>query len=144
AGAGAMAFGLMATSAIKMLNDGTLKATAETRRYQAALSQVQSTWQGIIKQNQAQIFNTLANGLQTVNVALQRMTPFLSGVAKGMEQASAGMLKWAQHSQTASKFFNMMNTTGVKTFNTLLSAAGKFGDGLVNVFTQLAPLFLWT
>ncbi|MFB2002421.1 terminase [Staphylococcus aureus] len=144
AGAGAMAFGLMATSAIKMLNDGTLKATAETRRYQAALSQVQSTWQGIIKQNQAQIFNTLANGLQTVNVALQRMTPFLSGVAKGMEQASAGMLKWAQHSQTASKFFNMMNTTGVKTFNTLLSAAGRFGDGLVNVFTQLAPLFLWT
>lgn len=144
AGAGAMAFGLMATSAIKMLNDGTLQATAETRRYQSALSQVQSTWQGIIKQSQAQIFNTLANGLQTVNVALQRMTPFLSGVAKGMEQASAGMLKWAQHSQTASKFFNMMNTTGVKTFNTLLSAAGKFGDGLVNVFTQLAPLFLWT
>lgn len=144
AGAGAMAFGIMATSAIKMLNDGTLQATAETRRYQSALSQVQSTWQGIIKQNQAQIFNTLANGLQTVNVALQRMTPFLSGVAKGMEQASAGMLKWAQHSQTASKFFNMMNTTGVKTFNTLLSAAGKFGDGLVNVFTQLAPLFLWT
>lgn len=144
AGAGAMAFGIMATSAIKMLNDGTLQATAETRRYQSALSQVQSTWQGIIKQNQAQIFNTLANGLQTVNVALQRMTPFLSGVAKGMEQASAGMLKWAQHSQTASKFFNMMNTTGVKTFNTLLSAAGRFGDGLVNVFTQLAPLFLWT
>ena len=31
----------------------------------------------------------------------------------------------------------MMNTTGVKTFNTLLSAAGRFGDGLVNVFTQL-------
>lgn len=144
AGAGAMAFGLMATSAIKMLNNGTLQATAETRRYQAALSEVKSTWQGIIKQNQAQIFNTLANGLQTVNVALQRMTPFLSGVAKGMEQASAGMLKWAQHSQTASKFFNMMNTTGVKTFNTLLSAAGRFGDGLVNVFTQLAPLFLWT
>ncbi|PTI20881.1 phage tail protein [Staphylococcus warneri] len=144
AGAGAMAFGIMAASAIKMLNDGTLKATAETRRYQSALQQVQSTWAGIIKQNQAQIFNTLANGLQTVNVALQRMTPFLSGVAKGMEQASAGMLKWAQHSQTASKFFNMMNTTGVKTFNTLLSAAGRFGDGLVNVFTQLAPLFLWT
>ncbi|MFS4466029.1 terminase [Staphylococcus haemolyticus] len=143
AGAGVFAFGGMAASALKMLKDGTLQATAETRRYQSALDQVKSTWAGIIKQNQAQIFNTLANGLSAVNVALQRMTPFLSGVSKGMEKASQGVLKWAQNSQTASRFFNMMNTTGVKTFNTLLSAAGRFGDGLVNVFTQLGPLFLW-
>ncbi|MBI5972229.1 phage tail protein [Staphylococcus caledonicus] len=143
AGAGAFAFGGMAISALKMLKDGTLQATAETRRYQASLEQVKSTWQSIIKQNQAQIFNTLANGLDSVNVALGKMRPFLSGVATGMEKASQGVLKWAQNSQTASKFFNMMNTTGVKTFNTLLSAAGRFGDGLVNVFTQLGPLFLW-
>lgn len=143
AGAGVFAFGGMAASALKMLKDGTLQATAETRRYQSALDQVKSTWAGIIKQNQAQIFNTLANGLSAVNVALQRMTPFLSGVSKSMEKASQGVLKWAQNSQTASRFFNMMNTTGVKTFNTLLSAAGRFGDGLVNVFTQLGPLFLW-
>lgn len=143
AGAGAFAFGGMAISALKMLKDGTLQATAETRRYQASLDQVKSTWESIIKQNQAQIFNTLANGLNTVNVALSRMKPFLAGVSKGMEQASASVLKWAENSQTASKFFNMMNTTGVKTFNTLLSAAGRFGDGLVNVFTQLGPLFLW-
>ena len=144
AGAGAFAFGGMAISALKMLKDGTLQATAETRRYQASLDQVKSTWESIIKQNQAQIFNTLANGLSTVNVALSRMKPFLAGVSKGMEQASKSVLKWAENSQTASKFFNMMNTTGVKTFNTLLSAAGRFGDGLVNVFTQLGPLFLWT
>lgn len=143
AGAGAFAFGGMAISALKMLKDGTLQATAETRRYQASLDQVKSTWESIIKQNQTQIFNTLANGLNTVNVALSRMKPFLAGVSKGMEQASKSVLKWAENSQTASKFFNMMNTTGVKTFNTLLSAAGRFGDGLVNVFTQLGPLFLW-
>lgn len=143
AGAGAFAFGGMAISALKMLKDGTLQATAETRQYQASLDQVKSTWESIIKQNQAQIFNTLANGLNTVNVALSRMKPFLAGVSKGMEQASKSVLKWAENSQTASKFFNMMNTTGVKTFNTLLSAAGRFGDGLVNVFTQLGPLFLW-
>lgn len=143
AGAGAFAFGGMAISALKMLENGTLQATTETRRYQASLDQVKSTWESIIKQNQAQIFNTLANGLNTVNVALSRMKPFLAGVSKGMEQASKSVLKWAENSQTASKFFNMMNTTGVKTFNTLLSAAGRFGDGLVNVFTQLGPLFLW-
>lgn len=143
AGAGAFAFSGMAISALKMLENGTLQATTETRRYQASLDQVKSTWESIIKQNQAQIFNTLANGLNTVNVALSRMKPFLAGVSKGMEQASKSVLKWAENSQTASKFFNMMNTTGVKTFNTLLSAAGRFGDGLVNVFTQLGPLFLW-
>ncbi|WP_194755139.1 phage tail protein [Staphylococcus chromogenes] len=143
AGAGAVAFGAMAISAIKMLKDGTLQATKETRAYQSALDGVKSTWTSIIKQNQAQIFNTLANGLNTVKTALIALKPFITGVSQSMEQASQKVLKWSQNSQTASKFFNMMNTTGVKTFNALLSAAGRFGDGLVNVFTQLAPLFLW-
>lgn len=143
AGAGAVAFGAMAISAIKMLKDGTLQVTKETQAYQSALNGVKSTWQDIIKQNQAQIFNTLANGLNTIKTALIALKPFISGVAQSMEQASQKVLKWAQNSQTAQKFFNMMNTTGVKTFDALLSAAGRFGDGLVNVFTQLAPLFLW-
>ncbi len=143
AGAGAVAFGAMAISAIKMLKDGTLQVTKETQAYQSALNGVKTTWQDIIKQNQAQIFNTLANGLNTIKTALIALKPFISGVAQSMEQASQKVLKWAQNSQTAQKFFNMMNTTGVKTFDALLSAAGRFGDGLVNVFTQLAPLFLW-
>ncbi|WPF86612.1 terminase [Staphylococcus aureus] len=143
AGAGAVAFGAMAISAIKMLKDGTLQVTKETQAYQSALNGVKTTWQYIIKQNQAQIFNTLANGLNTIKTALIALKPFISGVAQSMEQASQKVLKWAQNSQTAQKFFNMMNTTGVKTFDALLSAAGRFGDGLVNVFTQLAPLFLW-
>lgn len=143
AGAGAVAFGVMAISAIKMLKDGTLQVTKETQAYQSALNGVKSTWQDIIKQNQAQIFNTLANGLNTIKTALIALKPFISGVAQSMEQASQKVLKWSQNSQTAQKFFNIMNTTGVKTFDALLSAAGRFGDGLVNVFTQLAPLFLW-
>lgn len=143
AGAGAVAFGVMAISAIKTLKDGTLQVTKETQAYQSALNGVKSTWQDIIKQNQAQIFNTLANGLNTIKTALIALKPFISGVAQSMEQASQKVLKWAQNSQTAQKFFNIMNTTGVKTFDALLSAAGRFGDGLVNVFTQLAPLFLW-
>lgn len=143
AGAGAVAFGVMAISAIKMLKDGTLQVTKETQAYQSALNGVKSTWQDIIKQNQAQIFNILANGLNTIKTALIALKPFISGVAQSMEQASQKVLKWAQNSQTAQKFFNIMNTTGVKTFDALLSAAGRFGDGLVNVFTQLAPLFLW-
>ncbi|HDK7699635.1 TPA: hypothetical protein PT465_002315 [Staphylococcus aureus] len=144
AGAGFVAFGAMAISAIKMLNDGTLQASSATNEYKKALDGVKSAWTDIIKQNQSAIFTTLANGLNTVKTAMQSLQPFFSGISRGMEEASQSVLKWAQNSGVASRFFNMMNTTGVSVFNKLLSAAGDFGDGLVNVFTQLAPLFQWS
>ncbi|HGN7155072.1 TPA: hypothetical protein ACKW4Q_002026 [Staphylococcus aureus] len=144
AGAGFVAFGAMAISAIKMLNDGTLQASSATNEYKKALDGVKSAWTDIIKQNQSAIFTTLANGLNTVKTAMQSLQPFFSGISRGMEEASQSVLKWAQNSGVASRFFNMMNTAGVSVFNKLLSAAGGFGDGLVNVFTQLAPLFQWS
>lgn len=144
AGAGFVAFGAMAISAIKMLNDGTLQASTATNEYKKALDGVKSAWTDIIKQNQSAIFTTLANGLNTVKTAMQSLQPFFSGISRGMEDASQSVLKWAENSSVASRFFNMMNTTGVSVFNKLLSAAGGFGDGLVNVFTQLAPLFQWS
>ncbi|MDW4354915.1 terminase [Staphylococcus saprophyticus] len=150
AGAGAIAFGgllayaLMAKSAIKMLNDGTIQASSATRKYQSALKGVKDEWQGIIKQNATAIFQSMANGLNTVKTALSSLKPFFKGVADGVNQASKKMLEWAKNSQVAQKFFKMMNTTGVSVFNKLLSAAGRFGDGLINVFTQLAPLFQWS
>lgn len=144
AGAGFVAFGAMAISAIKMLNDGTLQASSATNEYKKALDGVKSAWTDIIKQNQSAIFTTLANGLNTVKTAMQSLQPFFSGISRGMEEASQSVLKWVQNSGVASRFFNMMNTTGVSVFNKLLSAAGGFGDGLVNVFTQLAPLFQWS
>lgn len=144
AGAGFVAFGAMAISAIKMLSDGTLQASLATNEYKKALDGVKSAWTDIIKQNQSAIFTTLANGLNTVKTAMQSLQPFFSGISRGMEEASQSVLKWAQNSGVASRFFNMMNTTGVSVFNKLLSAAGGFGDGLVNVFTQLAPLFQWS
>lgn len=144
AGAGFVAFGAMAISAIKMLNDGTLQASSATNEYKKALDGVKSAWTDIIKQNQSAIFTTLANGLNTVKTAMQSLQPFFSGISRGMEEASQSVLKWAENSSVASRFFNMMNTTGVSAFNKLLSAAGGFGDGLVNVFTQLAPLFQWS
>ncbi|HFN9469688.1 TPA: hypothetical protein ACHHTV_001422 [Staphylococcus aureus] len=144
AGSGFVVFGAMAISAIKMLNDGTLQASSATNEYKKALDGVKSAWTDIIKQNQSAIFTTLANGLNTVKTAMQSLQPFFSGISRGMEEASQSVLKWAQNSGVASRFFNMMNTTGVSVFNKLLSAAGGFGDGLVNVFTQLAPLFQWS
>ncbi|HCW7859883.1 TPA: hypothetical protein OYG44_002813, partial [Staphylococcus aureus] len=124
--------------------DGTLQASSATNEYKKALDGVKSAWTDIIKQNQSAIFTILANGLNTVKTAMQSLQPFFSGISRGMEEASQSVLKWAENSSVASRFFNMMNTTGVSVFNKLLSAAGGFGDGLVNVFTQLAPLFQWS
>ncbi|UXR86171.1 phage tail protein [Staphylococcus felis] len=144
AAAGVVAFGAMGISAIKMLNDGTLEATKETERYQSALEGVKDTWVDIIKQNQAQIFNTLANALDTVKVAMKGLTPFIDGVAKKMEQASKSVLDWAENSSVAKKFFKEMGATGVDIFGDLMRAAGQFGSGLVSMFTQLMPLFKWS
>lgn len=77
AGAGFVAFGAMAISAIKMLNDGTLQASSATNEYKKALDGVKSAWTDIIKQNQSAIFTTLANGLNTVKTAMQSLQPFL-------------------------------------------------------------------
>ncbi|HGZ7453142.1 TPA: hypothetical protein ACOFUA_002979, partial [Staphylococcus aureus] len=93
-----------------------------TNEYKKALDGVKSAWTDIIKQNQSAIFTTLANGLNTVKTAMQSLQPFFSGISRGMEEASQSVLKWAQNSGVASRFFNMMNTTGVSVFNKLLSA----------------------
>lgn len=144
AAGGFVGFGAMAVSAITMLNDGTLQATKETKKYQSALEGVKDTWTNIVKSNQSEIFDTMANGLNAVKTAMKGLTPFLDGVASGMEKASESLLQWTKSSAVAKAFFKMMETTGVSVFNKMLSAAGKFGDGLINVFTQLAPLFQWS
>lgn len=144
AAGGFVGFGAMAVSAITMLNDGTLQATKATKKYQSALEGVKDTWADIIKSNQSEIFNAMANGLNAVKTAMKGLTPFLDGVANGMEKASESLLQWTKSSSVAKAFFNMMETTGVSVFNKMLTAAGKFGDGLINVFTQLAPLFQWS
>ena len=143
ASAGVVAFGAMGISALTMLADGTLKATKETERYEASLDSLKNAWAGLIKQNQAQIFNTLANSIDIAKAALAGLTPFISGVSNGMEQASAKMLDWVKNSQVAQRFFEMMGTTGVRIFNNMLEAAGSFGSGLISVLTQIAPLAEW-
>ncbi|MDK9857638.1 phage tail protein [Staphylococcus equorum] len=143
AGAGVVGFGAMAMSALKMVENGTLAVTSEVQNYQSAVESLKSAWQGLIAQNQSEIFNTLANAVNTAKVALAGLSPFLTGVAQGMEVASAATLDWAKNSQVASNFFDMMGSTGVRIFNNMLSAAGAFGSGLIALITELAPLTEW-
>ncbi|MFQ3852517.1 hypothetical protein ABLV90_01935 [Staphylococcus sp. 2S1] len=123
AGAGVVGFGAMAMSALQMVEDGTLAVTSEVENYQSAVQSLKSAWQGVIAQNQSEIFNTLANAVNAAKAALAGLTPFLSGVAQGMETASAATLDWAKNSQVASDFFDMMGSTGVRIFNNMLSAS---------------------
>ncbi|MCE5436848.1 terminase [Staphylococcus pseudintermedius] len=143
AGLGAVAFGAMAISAIKMVNDGTLAVTKEVEAFNDATSKLKDTWAGIIRQNQAQIFNAVAAGIRGVNSGLSKMKPFLSGVANLIESNARKFEDWINKSNTAKAAFKALNTVGVQIFGDLLNAAGRFGDGLVNIFTQFMPLFKW-
>lgn len=71
------------------------------------------------------------------------MKPFLSGVANLIESNARKFEDWINKSNTAKAAFKALNTVGVQIFGDLLNAAGRFGDGLVNIFTQFMPLFKW-
>ncbi|EIQ0607800.1 phage tail protein [Staphylococcus pseudintermedius] len=143
AGVGLVGFGLMAKTATKMLEKGTLAASEASLQYQASLKELKSTWQGIIKQNAGPIFYAMEGAVDSLSEALGALTPFLSYVANLVDFNSTKLYSWVTSSKTAKKAFEEMNTTGVRIFAFLLNAGGRFGDGLINIFTQFMPLFEW-
>lgn len=137
------AFAGQATYALQMLEDGTLKITAETSRYQSVLGSLKNEWEGLIAQNQSYIFNTMSNGINTARVALERLKPFLTDTAAQIEASSHSILEWARTSDNAKKAFQILNTEGSKAFGHLLVAGFHFLDGTTAVFNKLSPLFVW-
>lgn len=141
AGVGAVGFGAMAISALKMVEDGTLAVTKEVQDFRKVSDQLKDTWQGIVKENQSKIFNAMSAGLRGVTSALTQMKPFLSEASMLVEANVRKFEEWVKTSNTAKKAFESLNGIGGALFGDLLNAAGRFGDGLVNVFTQMMPLF---
>lgn len=141
AGLGAVAFGAMAISAIKMFNDGLIQSTDATDAYEKSLEGLKNTWSDIIKLNADSIFGAMSSGLNGLQTALKNLTPFLSGVSMLVDANAQQFEKWVAKSNTAKKAFKALNSVGVQIFADLLNAAGRFGDGLVNIFTQFFPLF---
>ncbi|HDA2507042.1 TPA: terminase [Staphylococcus aureus] len=141
AGLGVVGFGAMAISALKMVEDGTLAVTKEVQDFRKASDQLKDTWRDIVKENQAKIFNAMSTGLRGIASALTKMKPFLSEVSMLVEANVRKFEEWVKTSNTAKKAFESLNTIGGAIFGDLLNAAGRFGDGLVNIFTQLMPLF---
>lgn len=137
------AFTGQATYALQMLEDGTLKATSETRRYQSSLEALKSEWEGLIAQNQARIFNTMTNGINAARYALGQLNPFLTSTAGQIESLSSRVLNWVRTSKNAQNAFKVLNTVGVEAFGSMLRAAFSFLDGVTAVFVKLSPLYSW-
>ncbi|ANK37554.1 hypothetical protein AOB58_752 [Staphylococcus sp. AntiMn-1] len=143
AGVAVKAFAGQATYALKMLEDGQLRVTNEVTTYQTALDRLKSSWEGLIAQNQAAIFNTMTNGINTARFALNTLNPFLTKTATQIETASGKMLDWAKNSANAKKAFDILNTQGPKIFQHLLNATQSFVNGSAALFNKLSPLYGW-
>ncbi|MDU1577367.1 MAG: hypothetical protein E6867_06775, partial [Staphylococcus epidermidis] len=143
AGTGAIAFGLMAKTALNMLDKGLIETSASTNSYMNSLDELKNTWEGIIKINANAIFNAMSNGIKGATSAISQLKPFISGVSQSVESAMQKFQSWISVSYTAKNAFKALNTDGVAVFDSILSAAGKFGDGLVNILTQFSPLFTY-
>ncbi|MEJ7219725.1 peptidoglycan DD-metalloendopeptidase family protein [Staphylococcus gallinarum] len=143
AGGAVQAFAGQGAYALKMLEDGQLKATNEVKNYQSALSGLKTSWESLIKQNQASIFNTMTNGINTAKHALTTLNPFLTTTASQIETASAKMLNWAKTSTNAKKAFDILNTQGPKIFQNILNATQSFVNGSTALFNKLSPLYSW-
>ena len=143
AGVAVKAFAGQATYALKMLEDGQLRVTKEVSAYQSALSGLKSSWESLIAQNQAAIFNTMTNGINTAKYALTTLNPFLTKTASQIETVSGKMLHWAKTSSVAKRSFDILNTQGPKIFQHLLNATQSFVNGSAALFNKLSPLYGW-
>ena len=143
AGVAVQAFAGQATYALKMLEDGQLRVTKEVTAYKGALDGLKTSWEGLIAQNQAAIFNTMTNGINTAKYALTTLNPFLTKTATQIETASGKMLNWAKTSSVAKRSFDILNTQGPKIFQHLLNATQSFVNGSAAMFNKLSPLYGW-
>lgn len=140
---GISVFAGMATTSLARLEDGTLKITGEVTRYQGALKGLKSEWYALGDANQANIFNTMTNGIGIARVALQQLTPAINAISGIISKASLRMFDWVKNSKNANQVFTVINKNAPPIFEHLSNAIYKTINGLSKMFVLFQPLFTW-
>ncbi|QFR56238.1 tail length tape measure protein [Bacillus phage 000TH010] len=169
AGAGAVAFGALATSNLKgvfeasseleklqkkldsatsakerqkileQIEQVTKNLNKEERNALKTLNSFKSTWDGIAKSVQKPILRTFTTSLDTFKGVLKSLTPMFRGVAAGGESLAKSMQK-AFKAPDMKNFINYLNTEAPSAFVSFGKISGNVVRTLMNLMVAFGPL----
>ncbi|MEZ2459300.1 hypothetical protein ACBR55_12035 [Salinicoccus roseus] len=143
AGAGGLAFGGIVATVLKRYNDEAFQATEASARFTKALDTIKASWNSIVDSHMDTVFQTMGQAIYAANSALNQMIPFIDGVVNSMAGMTNELKAFINESPTMMRFFENMNTTGVRVFENIIRAAGQFGKGLIDMMNAAMPLIDW-